>query len=173
MRSLRLDTLDCATLKLLRALGNDRANAVFERDAARVRPCKPERDAEHAQRELFIRAKYSDRAFLGPREEDTPVETEPATRLACARPTPDDRLFAAAAEGDVATALAALATGASLDARRTRDGATPLHVAAHEGHAPLARLLLLNGDALALSRATDTRGAVPNLANLDLIDGAS
>ncbi|WP_082097438.1 ankyrin repeat domain-containing protein [Demequina silvatica] len=68
--------------------------------------------------------------------------------------TPDQRLMAAAVTGDVASAQGAIAEGASAGA--IMGWASPLHAAAHHGHADVVQLLLDAGASVDQTVAGDT-----------------
>ncbi|CAD7703549.1 unnamed protein product [Ostreobium quekettii] len=60
----------------------------------------------------------------------------------------DQALFRAATQGDLGGALRAWRKGASIDATHGVFGETPLHVAAHNGHADVVEFLLQTGAAV-------------------------
>ena len=144
-------------------MGRETAPARDENDAERGRPaiylerrlyadlfCSVERVSRlfcfRRRLQQFARDKWQHRAFAAPVAD------------------PFDELVAAAADGDVARALRAYASSeesSELLASRTRDGRTPLHVAAAAGHLLVAQFLLLNGDAADLVHQLDADGASP------------
>lgn len=152
VRSLTLDEIDPAELALLKALGNERANACFEH-ALLDGWSKPGPEEGRAAREKFITAKYQWKGF-------TVVETDEALGLAStdgglippAEATArraahySERLAAAAEAGDAAAALQCVALGADLGWRHPTMGQrTALHAAAAGGQVEVVALLVQNG----------------------------
>ena len=130
--------------------GNARANALWEArlgdgdgdgdgDGARgAVPRKPSPSSPIAAKTAFSKAKWQDRRWFARDAEDA---EDAASALA-----------SAAARGDVAGAMAAIARGAAVEPRRaggeTSDGASgksPLRVACELGHDAVAECLLQNG----------------------------
>lgn len=151
VRSLRLDRLPEGVLRFLDAVGNDTANAVFERTAPPGAPAKPTPKSDAKTLQAFARAKWQHRAF---------AEKRPETDA------PND-LRRAAERGDVRDALAALAAydaePRALVALTFADGDTPLHVAAAHGNFLVAQCFMLNAsDANDLVSAADARGRSPH-----------
>lgn len=143
VRSLTLDAWTDDMCAIVAAVGNDRANAVYEA-AVPEGWVKPHPDASREERRKWIEAKYVYRGFVD----------------AAAGSTPEGlslELCNAAADGNIAAAARALSLGADIDwhdpARQQR---TSLHLAAAAGHKLMIEFLLLNSAALDASDAMGT-----------------
>ena len=141
-----------SVVRVFELWGNARANALWEarlgdgdgdgdgdgteRRTVRVR--KPSPSSSLAAKTAFSKAKWQDRRWFA-RDEEGAEDAASALALAAAR-------------GDVAGAMAAIARGAAVEPRRaggeTSDGASgksPLRVACELGHDAVAECLLQNG----------------------------
>jgi hypothetical protein len=148
-RSLTLDRLPAAALRILEVIGNETANAILE---ACVESGKITESASREQRDAFIRRKYERREFV----DQTPVEVLAAVRDgdyvavfraicqgALAAETGYTSLHCAASLGDPVMSLLIgynLPNGVVLDR-----GWSPLSYAAFYGHKVVAKSLIEAG----------------------------
>jgi hypothetical protein len=87
-----------------------------------------------------------------------PVILTAAALIVAAFPAPAQRVHHAAADGDLARLEAILSCDGDLVYATDSGGATPLHLAALEGHADVVELLLADGGS---PNALDVRGFAP------------
>ena len=139
VRSLVLDSLDPVDLGVLRRMGNERANAVWEHKLLDGW-VKPQAAETRATKENYIKAKYTWKGFIE-------IEEDEALSPGLSRTEHYSRkLVTAAAEDDLEGTLRALVSGGDLKwADPSRHDRTALHVAAAQGHAEVVAFLLQNG----------------------------
>lgn len=123
VRSLRLDSLSDSESKLLLAIGNVRANQIWEAGISSQKGWqKPSKSADRKTREDWIKSKYMWKGFL--EFNDSEKEEERIEKFS-------QDLFEAAARGNVIEAASAIAHGGSVDwANPASNFKTPLHVCA-------------------------------------------
>jgi len=144
VRSLLLDAWPRSLREVMEAMGNLRANQVWE---ARV-PCdleKPGVEAPREVREAWIRDKYVRKAFLGPSR-----RTEKEADGVKGQEEPNAVLYAAAIQGDLAKMGWALAHGADVNFANGKERRrTPVHAVCQRGQSLAAlEFLVLNGGAV-------------------------
>jgi len=124
VRSVRLDDLSDAEGKLLLALGNDKANKIWEAGLSHQKGWKrPTPEDSRAVKENWIKSKYEWRGFIEYSDADgnDKEREEKFSR----------DLYAAARRGDVEAAAEAIAKGANVQWQNGDDGdKTALHVCA-------------------------------------------
>jgi hypothetical protein len=133
VRSLRLDAWTKHSVRLLTAIGNTRANKVWEAvNATYYAPYKGTSHITPAIREKFINDKYKNRLFLSPI-----LPPEQATSL----------LLQSAKSGDLGSLYVALINHANINATTSiEDGLfTPLHWAVKNKHILCVELLCIWG----------------------------
>ena len=149
VRSLTLDALDAFAFRFMLAVGNARANRVWEAHLGAARKVTP-RDTR-ADKNRFIADKYVHARFT-PTNGHTPQQS---TAL----------LFAAAQHGRLDDALLALAQHAAYQQADAAHARTPLHVAAAQGALTVAMALVqhafCHGTGDAALAATDADGCTP------------
>jgi hypothetical protein len=122
MRSLKLDSITESEARVILAIGNERANAIWEAGSSNQRGWeKPGPEATRKAREEWIKSKYLWRGFLTYKEGDgkTHVERED---------TYSRYLYQSAKEGNVLGIASALAHGAVVSWNNEgEDGRTALH----------------------------------------------
>ena len=122
MRSLKLDSITESEARVILAIGNERANAVWEAGSSNQKGwAKPTPDATRKSREEWIKSKYLWRGFLSFKEGDgkTHVEREE---------TYCRQMYQSAKEADVLGVASALAHGAVVSwNNEDEDGRTALH----------------------------------------------
>jgi Putative GTPase activating protein for Arf/PH domain len=123
VRSLKLDSLSPSEVKLLKALGNNKVNEVWEEGvSSQTGWQKPTVDADRKTREEWIRSKYMWRGFLSFDSVRDLSESERHEKYS-------RDLYNAAKEGDVLRSAVAHAHGGSVDwINRDDHGRTALHV---------------------------------------------
>ncbi|XP_068612366.1 arf-GAP with GTPase, ANK repeat and PH domain-containing protein 1 [Brachionichthys hirsutus] len=145
VRSLDLDEWPLELIKVMKAIGNELANGVWEaRTQGRV---KPGPDASREERERWIRAKYEQRLFLAP--------------LSAADQSLGQRLLRATAEDDLRSVVLLLAHGGRQQVNETcgeGDGRNALHLSSRKGNVVTTQLLIWYGVDLA---ARDAHGNSP------------
>lgn len=130
VRSLTLDRWSISLLQLMEAVGNRNFNAVWEGDMTGAPP-RPEPNSDRTMRELFIRRKYCQRAFVG-----TKLTQEEADKV----------LYASALNGDMNCIQIALANNADVNwANDSEKNCTAAHQAARGGQVAIMELLSQNG----------------------------
>ena len=124
VRSVRLDDLSDAEGRLLLALGNDKANKIWEAGLSHQKGWKkPTAEDSRATKENWIKSKYEWRGFIEYSDADGD-DKEREERFS-------RDLFAAARRGDVESAAEAIAKGANVQWQNGDDGdKTALHVCA-------------------------------------------
>ncbi|EGT34827.1 hypothetical protein CAEBREN_28075 [Caenorhabditis brenneri] len=133
VRGLELDQWPVEHLAVMQAIGNDKANEMWEYGLTNERKPLPESSRE--EKERFIDRKYVQKAFLKPIPTGEPVTSQ---------------LISAVLARDVMSLNVLLANGMSVDEinTTTKDGRTVLHLAASIGSVELAQLLIWhNADA--------------------------
>jgi Putative GTPase activating protein for Arf len=123
VRSLMLDSLGDGEARLLRALGNDKANAIWESGLAQQKGwIKPQPNADRKTREDWIKSKYLWKGFLQVDEADQAIaEADRNEKYS-------KNLYSAASCGDLVAAASALAHGGSVEWTNPKDGGkTALH----------------------------------------------
>lgn len=123
VRSLKLDSLSPSEIQLLKALGNDNVNPVWEEGlSSQTGWQKPSADVERKTREEWIRSKYMWRGFLSFGSVEDLTEEEKIEKYS-------RDLYDAAKDGDVRRAAVAHAHGGSVDwINKDDQGRTALHV---------------------------------------------
>eukprot|EP00698_Gefionella_okellyi_P003303 TRINITY_DN13075_c0_g1_i1.p1 TRINITY_DN13075_c0_g1~~TRINITY_DN13075_c0_g1_i1.p1 ORF type:complete len:692 (+),score=137.59 TRINITY_DN13075_c0_g1_i1:95-2170(+) len=129
VRSLTLDTWDCDVVALMEAVGNEKANSVWERNT--MDAIRPTPDASREQKAKWVTDKYVQKLF---------VEPWPGTA-----DTLGKELLAAVQRGELLRVYAAFVRGAVPNEIRAADGRAPLHLACARGDVKCALLLILNG----------------------------
>jgi len=122
-----VDILDSPSMEVVRGIGNAMMNRTLE--AGLEAGMKPGPRADAKKKETYIKAKYTEGVFL-------PTE-KIGEEL-------DKALLAAAASGDVAAVVTAIAMGAEPQTSLNM-GQTALHEAAQNGHLLVARVLINDG----------------------------
>lgn len=148
VRSLTLDSLSDGESQLLLSLGNEKANAIWEKGLALQKGWKkPDSKADRKTREGYIKSKYMWKGFLAYNESDGKTETERAKNFGT-------KLYEASKMCNVLGMSEAIAFGGSVDwVNSEDDNKSPLHacVQARKGdngdwHAiECAELLLQHG----------------------------
>jgi len=125
VRSLKLDSLSEAEGILLRSLGNDKVNPLWEDGMASQSGWqKPTDSSDRKTREEWIRSKYMWKGFLSFDGAESLSEEERTEKYS-------RDLYEAARKGDVCLAASALAHGGSVEwANADEGGKTPLHICA-------------------------------------------
>ena len=136
VRSLLLDAWPRSLRAVMEAMGNDRANQVWEARVPANRT-KPAAGAAREEREAWIRDKYLGRAFVNQEELATEEEEE----------NPDAILYTAARKGDVGRMSWALAHGADVNHVNEQErNRTPVHAVCQAGRSLAAlEFLVLHG----------------------------
>ena len=132
MRSLSLDKWSEARLSVIKDVGNERANHVWEGNTGPKE--RPGADCSREEAEQWIRAKYIDRSFL----------PSPPAAL---KDSDSSLLFDAAAEGKVTLVLELIAHGADMESSPPSaevPGQRAIHAAAAKGHAAVVEVRRLN-----------------------------
>ena len=117
VRSLTLDSLDSFTFMFMKAVGNIRANKIWEANLGGTHKVTP--SDTRADKNTYIRNKYEHGKF-------TPANghtEEQSTEL----------LFNAAEQGNLEDAMLSLAQHAHFEQTEPTQGRTPLHIAAEKG----------------------------------------
>ncbi|XP_077473133.1 arf-GAP with GTPase, ANK repeat and PH domain-containing protein 2-like isoform X2 [Stigmatopora argus] len=151
VRSLDLDHWPAELTRVLAAIGNRAANAVWE-GCTLGRP-KPAPDASREERESWIRAKYERRTFVAPLQPAAPdVDGDQDQNVAA-------RLLSAVSRRDLPDLLLLLAhSNKELLNARTPPAGSALHAACRLGDGVMAQLLIWYGmDA----KARDQQGRTP------------
>ncbi|XP_068165119.1 arf-GAP with GTPase, ANK repeat and PH domain-containing protein 1 isoform X2 [Antennarius striatus] len=132
VRSLDLDEWPLELIKVMKAIGNELANSVWEaRTQGRV---KPGLDASREERERWIRAKYEQRLFLAP--------------LSGADLSLGQQLLRATVEEDLRSVVLLLAHGGRQQVNETcgeGDGRNALHLSSRKGNVVITQLLIWYG----------------------------
>jgi len=159
VRSLRLDQLSRAEYALVRALGNDFANSVWEGGTHNQQGWKKPTESDTRKvKEEWIKSKYQWKGFIDFKTEDGQNHEEREAKYCF-------DLYDAAKRGDVRAAAEALAKGADVNYINPKDhNRTPLQACAvskkeHGQHwfgIETAELLILNGAKLNNANSTDT-----------------
>jgi Putative GTPase activating protein for Arf/PH domain len=123
VRSLMLDSFSIGEERLLLALGNRRANEIWEGGLQLQKGwTKPTEIADRKTREDWIKSKYQYKGFLDYKEEDGSTEEERSEKFS-------QDLYRSAKEADLVSVAKALAHGASTDwTNPEENGKTALHV---------------------------------------------
>jgi hypothetical protein len=131
VRSLTLDVLAREDYEFLSAMGNEKANSVWEANLDEQSGWKkPEPNDDPAAKDKFIKAKYQWKGFI------------------VHHPDHDANaaLVQAAVAGDLVGTMSAIAHGADVQfASREHGNKTALHLAAESGHTLVCTLLVENG----------------------------
>uniref|UniRef100_A0AC35UCV7 Centaurin-gamma-1A n=1 Tax=Rhabditophanes sp. KR3021 TaxID=114890 RepID=A0AC35UCV7_9BILA len=128
VRSLELDEWPIEYLSVMKAIGNDVSNRLWEHHALKEK--KPSFDASHEAKEAWIRAKYEQKRFLPP----IPVDKTLSRQLVDAIVTKD--LF------QILLVLSRC-TDKEVNSRvSTRDKRTPAHLACSLGNVEILQLLI-------------------------------
>ncbi|UMM22645.1 hypothetical protein L5515_003764 [Caenorhabditis briggsae] len=127
VRGLELDQWPVEHLAVMQAIGNDKANDMWEHKLANER--KPVPESSRDEKERFIDRKYVQKAFLKPIPSGESVTSQ---------------LISAVLARDVMSLNVLLANGLTVDEinTTTKDGRTVLHLAASIGSVELAQLLI-------------------------------
>ncbi|KAF1762164.1 hypothetical protein GCK72_010426 [Caenorhabditis remanei] len=127
VRGLELDQWPVEHLAVMQAIGNDKANEMWEYSLMNER--KPTLDSSREEKERFIDRKYVQKAFLKPIPTGEPVTSQ---------------LISAVLARDVMSLNVLLANGMKVEEvnTTTKDGRTVLHLAASIGSVELAQLLI-------------------------------
>jgi Putative GTPase activating protein for Arf/PH domain len=122
VRSLKLDALSQGEALLFLALGNDKANSIWEQSMATQKGwTKPHPDVDRKTREEWIKSKYMWKGFLSFDDVNTLTEEQRQHKY-------DSDLYIAAKNRDVQQIANALAHGGNVDyVNPNEDGRTPLH----------------------------------------------
>jgi len=122
IRSLKLDSITESEARVILAIGNEKANAIWEADASNQKGCeKPTPDATRKEREEWIKSKYLRRGFLAFKGSDGKTHTE-------REDTYSRRLYKCARKADIIGVASALAHGGVVSwANEDADGRTALH----------------------------------------------
>nr|CAA10736.1 centaurin gamma 1A [Caenorhabditis elegans] len=134
VRGLELDQWPVEHLAVMQAIGNDKANEMWEFGLLNGER-KPTPESSREEKERFIDRKYVQKAFLKPIASGEPVTSQ---------------LISAVLARDVMSLNVLLANGMSVEEinTTTKDGRTVLHLAASIGSVELAQLLIWhNADA--------------------------
>lgn len=125
VRSLMLDSLSVGETRLIKSLGNEIVNPIWEANISQQKGwTKPTATADRKAREDWIKSKYMWKGFLDFQEDDGATEDERKVKFS-------RDLYEAAKEGNLAQAMHALAHGGSVEwANSDEGGKTPLHVCA-------------------------------------------
>lgn len=116
MRSLTLDSISDSESKLFLAIGNDQANAIWEKGLALQKGWKkPGPGADRNAREGYIKSKYMWKGFLAYNESDGKTEAERVASFS-------RKLHSAAKESNLLGMSEALAFGAHVDWVNEDDG---------------------------------------------------
>lgn len=131
VRSLTLDVLSAEDYELLSAIGNERANSVWEATLGEQSGWgKPQPHDDPATKDKFIRAKYHWKGFILHRQEED-----------C-----DAALAEAILSNDLTGVVSAIAHGANVQTSLQAYGhKTALHLAADLGNTLVCTLLIENG----------------------------
>eukprot|EP00934_Nitzschia_sp_Nitz4_P006982 Nitzschia sp. Nitz4//scaffold1_size375055//341258//343932//NITZ4_000337-RA/size375055-augustus-gene-0.697-mRNA-1//1//CDS//3329541228//6972//frame0 len=123
VRSLKLDSLTESEARVILAIGNDKANAIWEAGTANQKGWeKPNQTSTRKQREEWIKSKYLWRGFLEFSEEDGKTHVEREEKYC-------KDLYAAAKQCNVDGIAKALAHGAVASWKNDEEeGRTSLHV---------------------------------------------
>jgi hypothetical protein len=164
VRSLAMDEWPASRLDLMKHVGNNLFNRVWEGGlGAEDQHLRPEASADRATLDSYIRAKYVDKKYFQPQAE---TEAEPALELIdkCEVEDPDaatvERVLAVIAQ--LITIKPGQSGGGSmygamavkpLDTVRSADGRTALHQAAEAKNLYAAELLLENGASVKIADA--------------------
>lgn len=156
VRSLTLDALDPFTFRFMKAVGNTRANRVWEAHLGTTRKVTP--GDTRADKNRYIADKYAHARFT-PNNGHTVQQST-------------DLLFAAAQHGSLDDALLALAQHAAYQQTEATHARTALHVAAAQGTLTVVMAVVqhafCHGTGDAALAATDADGHTP----VDLADAA-
>jgi Putative GTPase activating protein for Arf/PH domain len=122
VRSLKLDALSQGEAQLFLALGNDKANSIWEQSMATQKGwTKPHPDVDRKTREEWIKSKYMWKGFLSFDDVTALNEKERQNKY-------DHDLYVAAKNCNVHQIANALAHGGNVDyVNPNEDGRTPLH----------------------------------------------
>jgi Putative GTPase activating protein for Arf/PH domain len=125
VRSLKLDSLSDGEGFLLRSLGNDVVNPIWEDGmGTQTGWKKPTNTADRKAREEWIKSKYMWKGFISYIGAETMNEQERKEKYS-------QELYEAARRGDVISAASALAHGGSVEWVNAEEGGkTPLHICA-------------------------------------------
>ena len=123
VRSLKLDALSESEGKLILALGNDNANAIWEGGMGNQKGWeKPNKDSGRKAKEDWIKSKYLWRGFINNLDQDGVSHVEREEKLSI-------KMFDAAKRGDIMGIADALARGAIATWQNPEDdGKTALHI---------------------------------------------
>ncbi|KAG0179665.1 hypothetical protein DFQ29_001833 [Apophysomyces sp. BC1021] len=114
IRSLKLDVASFTPdmIELLRSIGNERSNDIWDPRNGSNPPCRPKPNSRRVTKLKYIRSKYVDKAFIEPLQHDA-----------------NSILFDAIDRDDVAQAAYAIAVGADVNARRSESkGLAPIAI---------------------------------------------
>jgi len=158
VRSLRLDQLSKAEYSLIKSLGNDFVNSVWESGVDNQKGWKkPDPNDSRKMKEEWIRSKYMWKGFIEFKDSDGSNQEERDRSFTQA-------LYDAASRCDVHAAAAALAKGADVNwTNNDQEGKTPLHacvISKRNGEEDwmgieTAELLIQNGARIDASCAND------------------
>ncbi len=125
VRSLTLDSWTPASIALLKDLGNDAANKVWEAELGKCGDwSRPKAKSSRSEKERFIKAKYIDKKFVGGIGTDLSLDE-------------------AAATGNTKELMRHIVHG-NVDKYEDAEKDTPLHLAVTNGHATCSEMLLQN-----------------------------
>lgn len=134
VRSFTLDKWEPDMLKMMVAIGNERANAIFEAFIPSDIQ-KPDPQSDRNYREKYIKQKYVEHRFVKQEEDPSVKDLSEENEL----------LYSLAKSGDVVDVLKSLASGADVNYTNEEDGGkTPLHVATIESNVLVVLLLTQN-----------------------------
>ncbi|KAJ3448654.1 centaurin/arf [Anaeramoeba flamelloides] len=138
VRSLTLDEWEHETLELMKVIGNDLVNEIWEKRLNEVKGIsKPNARSDRSDRQLYIEKKYRDRAFIDQRFDN--LDTD-AVGI---------EMYKAIEDNDLKNLLILIANRADVNWKNTKkDNQTPLHTTAENGNIIFAELLIRNNSNL-------------------------
>ncbi|XP_069053346.1 arf-GAP with coiled-coil, ANK repeat and PH domain-containing protein 2 [Lepisosteus oculatus] len=146
VRSLTLDTWEPEQLKVVRALGNDAINRIYESRQEEEGRVKPGASSSRQEKEAWIKEKYVEKRFVWRAVSATSEMGQSERPGEGERERVGLMLYQAAQQGDLVTMATALAQGAEVNwANPEEEGRTALIAAACGGSLVACEFLLQNG----------------------------